>query len=172
MKLSTISLVIWLCGFFAIFQSSLNALAELLRFGDREFYTDWWNSASVGTYWRTWNRPVYLFMRRHVYAPLIGRGYSTQLASMGVFFTSALLHELLVGIPTHNIIGVAFLGMMFQIPLVALTAPLERARGQASVLGNAIFWISFCLVGQPLAVLLYFFAWEAKYGTGTRKWKA
>lgn len=35
MKLSTVSLVIWLFGFFAIFQSFLNALAELLRFGDR-----------------------------------------------------------------------------------------------------------------------------------------
>ena len=49
MKLSTISLVIWLAGFFAAFQSMLNALAELMKFGDREFYTDWWNSPSVGT---------------------------------------------------------------------------------------------------------------------------
>lgn len=35
MKLSTVSLVIWLLGFFALFQSFLNGLAELLRFGDR-----------------------------------------------------------------------------------------------------------------------------------------
>ena len=41
MKLSTISLVIWLAGFFALFQSFLNMLAELLCFGDREFYGDW-----------------------------------------------------------------------------------------------------------------------------------
>lgn len=27
--------------FFALFQSGLNALAELLRFGDREFYTEY-----------------------------------------------------------------------------------------------------------------------------------
>jgi diacylglycerol O-acyltransferase-1 len=46
MKLSTISLVCWLAGFFAIFQSLLNALAELMRFGDRDFYGDWWNSTS------------------------------------------------------------------------------------------------------------------------------
>ncbi|MBE3046226.1 hypothetical protein IMZ48_27555, partial [Candidatus Bathyarchaeota archaeon] len=43
LKLSTISLVIWLAGFFAIFQSGLNALAEITRFGDRSFYDDWWN---------------------------------------------------------------------------------------------------------------------------------
>lgn len=41
MKLSTISLIVWLAGFFALFQSFLNMLAELLRFGDREFYGDW-----------------------------------------------------------------------------------------------------------------------------------
>ena len=64
MKLSTVSLVVWLASFFAVFQSILNALAELMRFGDREFYAEWWNSPSVGTYWRTWNKPVYNFMRR------------------------------------------------------------------------------------------------------------
>jgi diacylglycerol O-acyltransferase-1 len=105
MKLSTISLIIWLAGFFAIFQSLLNALAEVMRFGDREFYLDWWNSSSLGVYWRTWNRPVYLFMKRHVYSPLVGRGYSPLTASTVVFTVSALLHELLVGIPTHNMIG-------------------------------------------------------------------
>lgn len=41
MKLSTISTVIWLCGFFALFQSGLNALAEVMRFGDREFYAEY-----------------------------------------------------------------------------------------------------------------------------------
>lgn len=40
LKLSTISLVIWLAGFFALFQSFLNALAELTRFADRSFYDD------------------------------------------------------------------------------------------------------------------------------------
>lgn len=36
MKLSTISLIIWLAGFFALFQSFLNALAEVMCFADRE----------------------------------------------------------------------------------------------------------------------------------------
>lgn len=166
MKLSTISLVIWLAGFFAIFQSALNALAEIMRFADREFYTDWWNSPSVGSYWRTWNKPVYSFMRRHVYAPLVGRGWSPNAASAWVFVFSGLLHELLVGVPTHNILGVAFIGMVVQIPMIFFTLPLEKMEGKnGKLLGNCIFWVSFCLVGQPLAALLYFFAWQAKYGS-------
>ena len=105
MKLSVISSIIWLAGFFAVFQSSLNALAEVLRFGDREFYTDWWNSPSVGAYWKTWNKPVYNFMRRHIYSPLVNRGWSPGVASTMVFVFSGVLHEVLVGVPTHNILG-------------------------------------------------------------------
>lgn len=105
MKLSTISLVIWLAGFFAVFQSALNALAEVTRFADREFYAEWWNSASLAAYWRTWNRPVYHFMRRHVYSPLLGQGWSPRMAGMAVFVCSGVLHELAVGMPTHNILG-------------------------------------------------------------------
>lgn len=188
MKLSTISLVIWLAGFFALFQSFLNALAEVMRFGDREFYTDWWNSPSVGVYWRTWNKPVYQFMKRHVFSPLVGRGWSAGWASIAVFVFSGVLHELLVGVPTHNIIGkskvlltfksdrklirtgVAFIGMVAQLPLIAITAPLEKMQGiNGRIIGNCIFWVSFTLIGQPLAALLYFFAWQAKYGTVSKQ---
>jgi diacylglycerol O-acyltransferase-1 len=102
-----------------------------------------------------------------------------------VFFLSAILHEMLVGIPTHNLIGknlvlfandktgitdghigVAFAGMMFQLPLIAVTAPFEKVNDAlGKIVGNSIFWVSFCLVGQPLGALLYFFAWQAKYGS-------
>ena len=170
MKLSTVSLIIWLACFFAIFQSFCNALAEVMRFGDREFYGEWWNSPSVGTYWRTWNKPVYHFMRRHIYSPLIGRGWSQNTASAMVFVFSGFLHELLVGIPTHNLLGVAFVGMVVQLPLISATDPLGKMQGvNGKVIGNCIFWFSFCLVGQPLAALLYFFAWQAKYGSVSKE---
>jgi diacylglycerol O-acyltransferase 1 len=169
MKLSTISLISWLAGFFALFQSFLNLLAELLRFGDRNFYDDWWNSTDLKQYWSTWNKPVYNFMRRHVFSPLVGRGWSQTAASAMVFVFSGVLHELVVGVPTHNILGVAFLGMVVQLPLIQITAPLAKIEGiTGKVIGNCIFWISFVLIGQPLAALLYFFAWQAKYGSLAR----
>lgn len=64
-----------------------------------------WNSDSLGTYWRTWNKPVSNYFRRHVFSPLMGRGYSFHVAACVVFTASAILHELAVGVPTHNIIG-------------------------------------------------------------------
>jgi diacylglycerol O-acyltransferase-1 len=167
LKLSTISLFCWLCGFFALFQSGLNALGEIMRFGDREFYGEWWNVSSIRTYWTTWNKPVTNFMRRHIYSPLVSRGYAPSLAQFIVFLLSGFLHELLVGIPTHNMIWVAFAGMMFQIPLIMVTDLLQKyVKGLGGkVAGNCIFWASFCIVGQPLAALLYFFAWHARFGS-------
>lgn len=64
-----------------------------------------WNSDSLGTYWRTWNKPVSNYFRRHVFSPLMGRGYSYTTSAIVVFTVSAILHELAVGIPTHNMIG-------------------------------------------------------------------
>lgn len=56
-----------------------------------------------------------------------------------------------------------------QVPMLAITRPLEEAQGMTGkVFGNCIFWISFCLVGQPVAVLLYFSAWQAKYGSASQ----
>jgi|EP00970_Alexandrium_tamarense_P012503 hypothetical protein len=44
--------------------------------------------------------------------------------------------------------------MMGQIPLIILTKIIDK-RVPGSSIGNIIFWISFCLVGQPMAMLLY-----------------
>lgn len=65
-------------------------------------------------YWRTWNKPVYQFFRRHVYSPMRSRGWSRKAASTAVFLVSAILHELLVGVPTHNLIGT----VLFFFPLL------------------------------------------------------
>ncbi|KAJ9608306.1 hypothetical protein H2200_007294 [Cladophialophora chaetospira] len=165
LKLSPIAMIVWLAGFFALFHSFLNALAEVTRFGDRVFYEDWWNSVNLRGYWSSWNKPVYHFMRRHIYSPLVGRGWSPQAASAWVFVFSGLLHELAIGIPSHNVLGVAFIGMVAQLPLIALTDPLSKSeRFGGKVAGNCVFWLSFVIVGQPLAALIYFFFWQVKYG--------
>jgi diacylglycerol O-acyltransferase-1 len=67
-------------------------------------------------------------------------------------------------------LGVAFIGMIAQLPLIAITAPLERIKGiNGRIIGNCIFWISFTILGQPFAALSYFFAWQAKYGSVSKQ---
>lgn len=88
--------LIWLIFFYWLFHSCLNAVAELMHFGDREFYRDWWwvalgvgpgaggggpwrspvtrrlptprNSESVTYFWQNWNIPVHKWCLRWVWA--------------------------------------------------------------------------------------------------------
>ncbi|KAJ1994560.1 hypothetical protein GGI25_003092 [Coemansia spiralis] len=161
LKLSVISASVWFLGFYAIFHAGLNALAEVLRFADRAFYLDWWNSVDLAAYWREWNLPIHYFCKRHIMMPLVSAPLSLP-AGVGVmvtFLVSAIMHELLFGIPTHCLKGYSFIGMMMQIPLIQLTQWLVKWRGPDSGLGNAVFWISFCIVGQPLGVVQYYYTW-------------
>lgn len=54
-----------------MFHDVLNIVGELLMFGDRQFYKDWWNCRNLGEYWRTWNMPVHNFFVRHVMQPMV-----------------------------------------------------------------------------------------------------
>jgi hypothetical protein len=38
-------------------------------------------------------------------------------------------------------------------------AKVEEASTPSGNIGNYLFWISFCIVGQPIAVLMYYRAW-------------
>ncbi|CAB3236466.1 unnamed protein product [Arctia plantaginis] len=82
----------FLCGFYCLLHAWLNAWAEILKFGDRLFYEDWWTTSCFSRYYRRWNRVVYCWLRDHIYVPLapsLGRPVSTFI----VFAVSAVAHE-------------------------------------------------------------------------------
>lgn len=142
--------LLWLLGFYCVFHSVLNFLAELLKFGDREFYKDWWNSKTIAKFWQTWNIPVHRWASRHVYKPMIRMGYGRLSASLAVFFISAFFHEYLISIPLHMFRLWAFTAMIMQIPLAMVTS-LKFIQGQ---IGNCIVWTSIVL-GHPIAIIMY-----------------
>ncbi|TKY54467.1 Diacylglycerol O-acyltransferase 1 [Spatholobus suberectus] len=115
LKLSVPNLYVWLCMFYCFFHLWLNILAELLRFGDREFYKDWWNAKTVEDYWRMWNMPVHKWMIRHLYFPCLRHGIPKAIAFLIVFLVSALFHELCIAVPCHIFKLWAFGGIMFQV---------------------------------------------------------
>nr|QEQ43002.1 acyl CoA:diacylglycerol acyltransferase [Coix lacryma-jobi] len=155
LKLSLPNVYLWLCMFYCLFHLWLNILAEILRFGDREFYKDWWNAKTIDEYWRKWNMPVHKWVVRHIYFPCMRNGISKEVAVFISFFVSAVLHELCVAVPCHILKFWAFLGIMFQIPLIILTSYLKNKFSDTMV-GNMIFWFFFCIYGQPMCVLLYY----------------
>ncbi|XP_051721761.1 diacylglycerol O-acyltransferase 1b isoform X1 [Ctenopharyngodon idella] len=140
---------LWLIFFYSFFHSSMNFVAELLRFGDREFYRDWWNSETITYFWQNWNIPVHKWCLRHFYKPLLRRGAGKLLSQSAVFFASAFFHEYLVSVPLRMFRLWAFMGMMAQLPLAWFVARFLRGN-----YGNAAVWLSL-IIGQPIAVLMY-----------------
>jgi sterol O-acyltransferase len=132
----------FLLVFLVIFEYVLGALAEITRFADRHFYSDWWNSTDWMEFSREWNIPVYSFLRRHVYSasrPHTGRGFATVLT----FLISAIGHEIVMGCITKKVRGYGFIGQMLQLPIVMLQRT-KWVRGKRT-LNNVCFWCSMIL---------------------------
>lgn len=130
------------------------------------------------------------YFKRHVFSPLMGRGWKFNQAAFVVFLLSAFLHELAVGVPTHMLIGekyarpvistqplilfllgVAFFAMLFQLVLMAATRPFDKATSPGTrMVGNCFFWFVFSIFGQPFVALCYFYAWQHKFGSISDKW--
>ncbi|KAG2382012.1 hypothetical protein C9374_005804 [Naegleria lovaniensis] len=152
LKLTVPNIVIWVIGFYIVFHLSLNIMAELLKFGDRLFYLDWWNCTDLSYFWRTWNLPVHKWLVLHIYLPLVNNGFSPSIASFCVFFVSAVFHELIISIPFHTVKAWAFSAMMVQMPLCFLT----KKYCKGSQIGNALFWCSFMIGHSNCVLALYY----------------
>ena len=138
---------------YVLFESLLNLLAELTYFADRGFYSHWWNSTSWDQYARSWNKPVHIFLLRHVYhSSLSSFTISRSVATLITFLLSALVHELLMFVLFKKLRGYLLLMQMSQIPLVWLsrTRYLKGREG----LGNLIFWVGM-FTGPSLLCSLY-----------------
>lgn len=94
-------------------------------------------------------------MLRTVYFPLLARTGSKGQALLTVFFISAVFHEVLIGVPCHLVSGWAFWGMLLEAPLMLVTSWANKFFKNEQ-LGNIIFWIIFCVLGQPTCLLLYY----------------
>ena len=147
----------WIAGFYNMFHLLLNINAEILCFGDRNFYMDWWNCRTLEEYWKTWNLPVHFWFIRHVYNPLLQRGFSKNGANMIVFFISAIAHEYIVSVPLKVLTWWGFLAMMSQAPVIIIQKKFGKVLNISnSELGNVSFWVFFCFVGQPIVVFIYY----------------
>ena len=67
LRLTLPSTVFVVLCFYLVFENMNNFFAELSRLDYREFYEDWWNSCTYEEFNRKWNKPVHMFLYRHVY---------------------------------------------------------------------------------------------------------
>jgi hypothetical protein len=153
-KLAVPSMAVWLIGFYALFHCLLIANSELLLFADQRFYDAWWSATSIDAFWRLWNKPVHEFLLRHVYVESIHYAHmGKQVALFIVFLLSAAAHEIIFSVSFKTARPWFALGMLAQIPLIAISRQFKGTRR-----GNFIVWFSLFL-GQPMIEILYFREW-------------
>ncbi|KAG5948803.1 hypothetical protein E4U53_006136 [Claviceps sorghi] len=142
-------LLVW----YLIWETILNILAELTHFADRSFYDAWWNSVSWDQFARDWNRPVHVFLLRHVYHSSISTlKVNKHTATLITFFLSACVHELVMWCLFNKLRGYLLILQMCQLPLVRLSRT-KWLKGRKT-LGNLIFWLGI-FTGPSLLCSLY-----------------
>ncbi|KAH7148969.1 MBOAT, membrane-bound O-acyltransferase family-domain-containing protein [Dactylonectria macrodidyma] len=142
-------LLVW----YLIWETILNILAELTYFADRSFYDAWWNSVSWDQFARDWNRPVHIFLLRHVYhSSISSMKVNKHTATLITFFLSACVHELVMWCLFKKLRGYLLFLQMCQLPLVRLSRT-KWLRGRKT-LGNLIFWLGI-FTGPSLLCSLY-----------------
>lgn len=145
-------------AFFAFLHCWLNAFAEMLRFADRMFYKDWWNSTSFANYYRTWNVVVHDWLYYYAYKDFLWlfTHRFRAAAMLSVFTVSAVVHEYVLAVCFGFFYPVLFclfmcFGMAFNFVLH------DRRKGPV---WNVLMWTSLFL-GQGMIVCLYSQEWYA-----------
>lgn len=146
-------LSMYMLTFFLIWELILNAIAELSRFADREFYKEWWNSVDWDQYSRDWNVPVHKFLLRHVYHSTISSFHvSKTTATLVTFFLSSLIHEVAMYVIFKKVRFYLLSLQMFQLPLVQIMR--SKLFKKYPVLANVFFWDGIVL-GPTLLCTMY-----------------
>jgi len=118
-----IGLVIQLTIFYALLHCIQNIFAEILMFGDREFYTAWWEEPDPKLMYRKWNLIISNFCFSYIYLPL--KSWSPSFAASLVLFLSAVLHETVIAfgcgffLPVFFFFGslfIIYIGLQLAVP--------------------------------------------------------
>uniref|UniRef100_A0A1A8SEN6 O-acyltransferase n=1 Tax=Nothobranchius rachovii TaxID=451742 RepID=A0A1A8SEN6_9TELE len=152
--------LVLLLGFFAFLHCWLNAFAEMLRFADRMFYKDWWNSTSYANYYRTWNVVVHDWLFYYVYRDFLwmSQKHFRTVALLCVFTLSAVVHEYILAVCFGFFYPVLFclfmcFGLMFNFIVH------DQRKGP---IWNIFMWTSIFL-GQGVIICLYSQEWYARH---------
>ena len=75
--------------------------------------------------------------------------------------TAALLLLPLLQVPLVMMTAALLLLPLLQVPLIMMTDALRKKLNRDDW-GNYVFWITFCVVGQPVSVLMYYHDYVVK----------
>uniref|UniRef100_A0A1E1X7N8 O-acyltransferase n=1 Tax=Amblyomma aureolatum TaxID=187763 RepID=A0A1E1X7N8_9ACAR len=161
MLLGSISMFLVFYGFLHCW---LNIFAEAMRFGDRLFYLDWWNSTTYADYYRAWNLVVHDWLFNYVYRDAYKVfNYNKKRAMLVVFFLSALVHEYILALsyrfffPVVLVIyGTLGVGLMF------------ATKKKTARFWNVFLWITL-IAGWGMILIFYTVEFYSRINCPTTK---
>ncbi|VDD87465.1 unnamed protein product [Enterobius vermicularis] len=144
--------------FYGLLHCWLNAFAELLQFGDREYYLDWWNSRSMAEYYRKWNMVVHEWLYAYVYRDLTGSQSGTMISQICVFFLSSVFHEYWFGVSLRFFYPVMFILYFVFGGLFFLLSRFIRS----GYIWNGLMWGNL-LIGTGMFMTFYSQEWYSRH---------
>eukprot|EP00128_Syssomonas_multiformis_P004843 Colp12_sorted_trinity150504_noHs@22871 len=142
--------LVMMLGFFCVLHSFQNLFAELLRFADRQFYREWWNSTSFVAYYRQWNGIVHDWLHAYVYQEVLLAGWSRSAAMFTVFAVSAIVHEYIISF----VVGFFYPVLLIMFGGVGVSFIYLPRTVQQSRFGNVFMW-TMLMVGNGMLMVLY-----------------
>uniref|UniRef100_A0A1A9W6X0 O-acyltransferase n=1 Tax=Glossina brevipalpis TaxID=37001 RepID=A0A1A9W6X0_9MUSC len=150
--------IMLLTAFYMVLHAWPNFTAELLRFGDRMFYKDWWTASNYDTYYRKWNVIVHDWLYEYIYKDfyiyIFNR--SKLFSALVVFWISALFHD----IPLCFSLQLFFPAMCIFFGLLGVLLKFITRLAPKNF-GNFILWFSL-IVGNGMLVALYCIEYYAR----------
>ncbi|GAB0088106.1 O-acyltransferase [Sergentomyia squamirostris] len=143
--------IVLILVFYFLLHAWLNGMAELLRFGDRMFYQDWWNSTSFSMFYRKWNVVVHDWLYTYIYKDLYDNVFcrNRAAATAAVFVVSAIFHEIILIFSFrffYPVLFISFAGMG--------TIFMSIGQRYPRVFGNILVWV-LLFIGNGLNYSLY-----------------
>lgn len=102
----------------------LNIWAELLRFGDRQFYRQWWLARGLSEFMRTWNYVVHSFIYEYLYKPTMMHLPHPVYSSLLVIALSVLAHDYVMLMATRVYYPLWILVFVFAMLPCYILAPV------------------------------------------------
>ena len=137
--------------FYIVMHNWQNLWAELLRFPDRRFYEDWWNSMNLKEWIRKFITLNHEWLYTYVYIDLMrfsNEKITRKIAQFAAFTISALLH---LSIITFSL---GFMGFYQFIIFSTLAYLLVQRGGVKNHTFNILFWVEIS-VGISLMMTMY-----------------
>ncbi|KAH7643595.1 hypothetical protein HUG17_5957 [Dermatophagoides farinae] len=135
---------------------------ELMRFADRHYYDDHWNTTKLKDYYRKWNRIVQLWLYVYIFLPIHLRFQNRNLANFSVILVSAIMHEYIINLSLRFFMPLNFL--LFAVFSQMLYFYQKRNNGDDDKQDNwkNIIFQTSIFIGISLQILLYSLEWYSR----------